>query len=115
MGFSTLYGDTAGAYSPIGDLYKTEVYELAEWRMSQGTSIPQNSFDKPASAELYPDARDDDRLPPYEVLDAVLEDHIENEMGGAELIEAGHDPLIVRDVVRKVQMNEYKRRAEPIA
>lgn len=115
MGFSTLYGDTAGGYAPIGDIYKTEVYELAMWRMRQGASIPQNSIDKPASAELYPDARDDDRLPPYEVLDAILEDHIENELGAAELIEAGHDAEVVRDVVRKVQMNEYKRRSEPIA
>ena len=115
MGFSTLYGDTAGGFAPIGDIYKTEVYELAQWRMRRGASIPQNSIDKPASAELYPDARDDDRLPPYDVLDAILEDHIENEMGAAELIKAGHDAATVREVLRKVQINEYKRRSEPPA
>ena len=115
MGFSTLYGDTAGAYAPIGDIYKTEVYELAEWRCKQGTCIPQNSIDKPASAELYPDAQDEDRLPPYKTLDAILEDHIENGMGADELVEAGHDAETVRFVLKTVQRNEYKRRCEPIS
>ena len=115
MGFSTLYGDTAGAYAPIGDLYKSEVYALARWRAAQGPSIPQASIDKAPSAELYPGARDDDRLPPYDVLDAVLFDHVEGEMGAKALVEAGHDAAVVEQVLRQVQAAEFKRRAEPPA
>ena len=115
MGFSTLYGDTAGAFAPIGDLYKSEVYALARWRASQGASIPQASIDKAPSAELYPDARDADRLPPYDVLDAILFDHVEEEMGAAALVAAGHDEELVRHVVAQVQASEFKRRQEPLA
>lgn len=113
MGFSTLYGDTAGAYAPLGDIYKTEVYELAEWRVKQGVSIPQRSIDKEPSAELYEGALDADRLPPYEELDELLEAHVEGEMGAAEAIEQGFDPELVRRVLPAVQANEYKRRNEP--
>lgn len=115
MGFSTLYGDTAGAYAPIGDIYKTEVYELAEWRSKQGRSIPRASIDKEPSAELYEGARDADRLPPYEKLDELLEAHIEGELGAAELVEQGFDEALVHDVLKTVRINEYKRRCEPIA
>ncbi len=115
MGFSTLYGDTAGAYAPIGDLYKSEVYALARWRVKQGASIPQASIDKAPSAELYPGARDDDRLPPYDVLDAVLYDHVEEEMGAAALVAAGHPAELVGRVLAQVQASEFKRRQEPLA
>ena len=115
MGFSTLYGDTAGAYAPIGDLYKSEVYALARWRREKGASIPQACIDKAPSAELYPDAKDSDRLPPYDVLDAVLYDHIEEELGAAELVLSGHEPSLVHDVLRRVQAAEFKRRQEPPA
>lgn len=115
MGYSTLYGDTAGAFAPIGDIYKTEVYELAEWRNTHETRIPQAIIDKEPSAELYEGARDIDRLPPYEQLDKLLEAHVEGEMGAAEAIEAGFDPELVATVFKTVQANEYKRRSEPIA
>ena len=115
MGFSTLYGDTAGAYAPIGDLYKTQVYELARWRAMQGPSIPQACITKAPSAELYEGAKDSDRLPEYSLLDVVLAAHIEGDMGKAELVEQGFDEKLVDDVLRSVRRSEYKRRTEPIA
>lgn len=115
MGFSTLYGDTAGAFAPIGDLYKTQVYELARWRAERGPSIPQACITKAPSAELYEGARDEDRLPPYDTLDAVLAAHVEAGMGAAELKAEGFDPKLVDEVLRTVARNEYKRRSEPVA
>lgn len=116
MGFSTLYGDTVGAYAPIGDLYKSDVYDLARWRNTLGAeAIPQNCIDKAPSAELYPDATDQDRLPPYEQLDDLLFDYIEGEMSADELIVEGHDAQMVQRVLRAVAANEYKRRMEPPA
>lgn len=115
MGFSTLYGDTAGAYAPIGDLYKTQVYELARWRAAQSVSIPQACIDKAPSAELYQGAKDSDRLPEYDILDQVLAGHIDRELGFRQLVEQGFDPELAADVVHTVQRNEYKRRAEPLA
>lgn len=115
MGFSTLYGDTAGAFAPLGDIYKTEVYELAEWRAKQGPSIPRAIIDKAPSAELYAGALDSDRLPPYDKLDELLEAHVEGEMGAAEAIDEGFDSELVRTVLTTTQRNEYKRRQEPLA
>lgn len=115
MGFSTLYGDTAGAYAPIGDIYKTDVYALAQWRVEQGPSIPQACIDKAPSAELYPGATDQDRLPPYAQLDDLLCDHIEGNMDAAELVARGHDRAMVESVLRAVRVNEFKRRLEPMA
>lgn len=115
MGFSTLYGDTAGAFAPIGDLYKTQVYELARWRAAQGPSIPEACITKAPSAELYEGAKDSDRLPEYALLDTVLAAHIEGEMGVEQLVAEGFDVELVRDVVKTVQRNEYKRRMEPVA
>ncbi len=115
MGFSTLYGDTAGAYAPIGELYKTQVYELARWRAAQGASIPQACIDKAPSAELYEGAKDSDRLPEYDVLDRVLAAHIEGDAGRAQLLEEGFDQDVVDQVLRGVRSSEYKRRVEPVA
>ncbi len=115
VGFSTLYGDTAGAYAPIGGVYKSEVIVLAQWRRLKSASIPQNCIDKKPSAELYPDAKDEDRLPPYNVLDEVLYDHIEEGLGAKELILSGHEPKIVKQVLDAVKNAEYKRRQEPIS
>ena len=114
MGFSTLYGDTAGAYAPIGGLYKTDVYRLARWRAGQGPSIPRGSIEKPPSAELYPGATDQDRLPPYEQLDEVLLRHVEFGQGAETLVEAGFDRELVLQVLSAVRKNEFKRRIEPI-
>ncbi len=115
MGFSTLYGDTVGAFAPIGNLYKTEVYALAAWRVQQGDSIPFECITKAPSAELYEGARDDHRLPPYEQLDAILRDHIDEGLSLEQLIAAGHEPKVARQVVQATQRNEFKRRLEPIA
>jgi NAD+ synthase (glutamine-hydrolysing) len=118
-GYSTLYGDSAGGFGPIKDVLKTMVWELARWRNSQAARagatppIPENSITKPPSAELAPGQLDTDSLPPYEVLDPLLDDYVEKDMGVAELIAAGHDPALVERVVRLVDAAEYKRRQYP--
>jgi NAD+ synthase (glutamine-hydrolysing) len=118
-GYSTLYGDSAGGFGPIKDVLKTLVWELSRWRNAeaarQGTTppIPENSITKPPSAELAPGQMDTDSLPPYEVLDALLDDYVEKDMGTAQLIAAGHDPALVERVVRLVDAAEYKRRQYP--
>jgi NAD+ synthase (glutamine-hydrolysing) len=118
-GYSTLYGDSAGGFAPIKDVFKTMVWELARWRNAEATRlgvtppIPENSITKPPSAELAPGQLDTDSLPPYEVLDALLDDYVEKDMGSAELIAAGHDPALVERVIRLVDAAEYKRRQYP--
>jgi len=118
-GYSTLYGDSAGGFGPIKDVLKTLVWELSRWRNAEAERrgatppIPENSITKPPSAELAPGQMDTDSLPPYEVLDALLDDYVEKDMGTAELIAAGHDPALVERVVRLVDTAEYKRRQYP--
>ena len=118
-GYSTLYGDSAGGFGPIKDVLKTLVWELSRWRNAEAERrgetppIPENSITKPPSAELAPGQMDTDSLPPYEVLDALLDDYVEKDMGTAELIAAGHDPELVERVVRLVDVAEYKRRQYP--
>ena len=118
-GYSTLYGDSAGGFGPIKDVPKTLVWELSRWRNEEASRagatppIPKNSITKPPSAELAPGQMDTDSLPPYEVLDALLDDYVEKDMGTAELIAAGHDPELVERVVRLVDAAEYKRRQYP--
>ena len=109
-GYATLYGDMAGGYAVLKDVFKTLVFDLARWRNRDGEVIPQNTIDKPPSAELRPDQKDTDSLPPYEVLDAILERYIEDDMGPAEIIDEGFDEQLVRRVARMVDRNEYKRR-----
>ncbi len=109
MGYGTLYGDSCGALSVIGDLYKTEVYELSEWINRDREIIPRNSIDKAPSAELRPGQKDSDSLPDYAVLDTILNLHIEEELSFDEIVEEGHDPELVREVLRKVRVNEWKR------
>src|SRR5271169_3726065 len=118
-GYSTLYGDSAGGFGPIKDVLKTLVWELSTWRNEHAERrgatppIPENSITKPPSAELAPGQMDTDSLPPYEVLDALLDDYVEKDMGTAQLIAAGHDPALVERVVRLVDTAEYKRRQYP--
>src|SRR6266487_1548426 len=118
-GYSTLYGDSAGGFGPIKDVPKTLVWELSRWRNEEAARvgatppIPENSITKPPSAELAPGQMDTDSLPPYEVLDALLDDYVEKDMGTSELIAAGHDPDLVERVVRLVDAAEYKRRQYP--
>jgi len=118
-GYSTLYGDSAGGFGPIKDVPKTLVWELSRWRNEEAARagatppVPENSITKPPSAELAPGQMDTDSLPPYEVLDALLDDYVEKDMGTAELIAAGHDPELVERVIRLVDAAEYKRRQYP--
>ena len=118
-GYSTLYGDSAGGFGPIKDVPKTLVWELSRWRNVEAARrgatppIPENSITKPPSAELAPGQMDTDSLPPYEVLDAILDDYVEKDMGTAELVAAGNDPELVERVVRLVDAAEYKRRQYP--
>ena len=118
-GYSTLYGDSAGGFGPIKDVPKTLVWELSRWRNNEAERagltppIPPSSITKPPSAELAPGQLDTDSLPPYEVLDALLDDYVEKDMGSAELIAAGHDPALVERVIRLVDTAEYKRRQYP--
>ncbi|MGB8649479.1 MAG: NAD+ synthase, partial [Mycobacteriales bacterium] len=112
-GFSTLYGDSAGGFAPIKDVPKSLVWRLARWRNSQSLAIPWASIEKPPSAELAPGQLDSDRLPPYDVLDALLDAYVEQDQGRDELLAAGFEPALVDRVVRLVDLAEYKRRQYP--
>ncbi|MCQ2295356.1 MAG: NAD+ synthase [Bacteroidales bacterium] len=109
MGYGTLYGDCCGGISVIGDLYKTEVYELAEYINREREIIPINTIQKPPSAELRPGQKDTDSLPEYPVLDAILNLHLEEQLCFDEIVEEGYDPEVVKMVLRKVKLNEWKR------
>jgi NAD+ synthase (glutamine-hydrolysing) len=113
VGYSTLYGDMAGGFAVIRDVPKTLVYELARWRNGAGVVIPQAVLDKPPSAELRPDQLDTDSLPPYEVLDPILEAYVEDDASVEELVAAGFDRGTVERVVKLVDGAEYKRRQAP--
>lgn len=113
VGYGTLYGDMCGGLSVIGDLYKTEIYELCQYINRQTEIIPHNILTKAPSAELRPDQKDSDSLPPYEVLDAMLYHYIEEENGPAQIIQAGFDPSLVQRILRMVNMNEWKRWQAP--
>jgi len=110
VGYATLYGDMAGGYSVLKDVYKTTVYELARWRNRDSEVIPVATIDKEPSAELRPDQKDSDSLPPYPVLDAILRMYIEDDMTASEIIATGHDDGLVRRISSMVDRNEYKRR-----
>jgi NAD+ synthase (glutamine-hydrolysing) len=115
VGYFTLYGDSVGGYAVIKDLLKTSVYELCRYINSKHARevIPEVVITKPPSAELRPDQRDDQSLPPYEVLDAILELYVEQDQTAAEIIALGHDEALVRRVSRLVDLSEYKRRQGP--
>ena len=110
VGYSTLYGDLAGGFALLKDLYKTEVYNLANFRNSISSVIPQNTIDKEPSAELRPDQFDKDSLPEYELLDEILRMYIEEDSSSEKIISTGIDESIVYDVLSKVDRNEYKRK-----
>jgi len=112
VGYATLYGDMAGGYAVIKDIYKTTVYKIAKWA-SHGR-IPERVFKKPPSAELKPGQTDQDTLPPYEVLDRILYLHIEKCMGEDEIVEYGFEREVVRKVLKMVKKSEFKRRQAPI-
>ena len=119
VGYATLYGDMAGGYNPIKDLYKTEIFRLARWRNANlpsglkgpaGEVIPVSIIEKPPTAELRENQRDQDSLPPYEELDAILEALVEGEAGVADIVAAGHDRATVKRVEALLYSAEYKRR-----
>jgi NAD+ synthase (glutamine-hydrolysing) len=112
-GYATLYGDMAGGFALLKDVLKTEVYELARYRNSISEVIPGNVLTKAPSAELRPGQKDSDALPPYEVLDPIIESYVELDQGVAEMVAAGHDEATVRKVVALVDRAEYKRRQAP--
>ncbi len=112
-GYCTLYGDMAGGFAVIKDVPKTLVFDLCRWRNRQGFVIPPSTIDRPPTAELRPDQKDSDSLPPYDVLDPILEAYVEKDMGVAELLAAGFDEAAVRKAVRLVDLSEYKRRQGP--
>jgi NAD+ synthase (glutamine-hydrolysing) len=118
-GFSTLYGDSAGGFAPIKDVPKTLVWQLARWRNAAARAtgepepIPGEIIDKPPSAELAPDQLDSDRLPDYEVLDAILDGYVEQDLGRADLVALGHPADVVDAVIRLIDHAEYKRRQYP--
>ena len=115
VGYSTLYGDMAGGFAPIKDVPKTLVYELVEWRNAQGGAppIPQRVIDKPPSAELRPNQRDTDTLPPYEELDPIIEAYVEEDRSPEDIVAAGFDRELIDRVVGWIDAAEYKRRQAP--
>ena len=116
MGYATLYGDMAGGFAVLKDVPKTMVYELSRWRNENGTPlnvIPREIIDKPPSAELRPDQKDEDSLPPYDILDGVLQAYVEEDKSYQEIVSLGYDPATVRQVMSAVDRNEYKRRQSP--
>jgi NAD+ synthase (glutamine-hydrolysing) len=120
MGYATLYGDMAGGFAVLKDVPKTTVYELCRWRNGHGRNfgtmddvIPAAILDKPPSAELREDQLDVDSLPPYEVLDPVIEAYVEDDLSYQDMVAQGFDPKVVRQVIAAVDRNEYKRRQAP--
>ena len=116
MGYATLYGDMAGGFAVIKDVPKTLVYKLCRWRNQHGDprpAIPQAIIEKPPSAELMPEQRDQDTLPPYEVLDPMVKAYVEEDYSYQEMVEMGFDPQTIVQVISSVDRNEYKRRQAP--
>ena len=118
VGYATIYGDMNGGYNPIKDLYKTRVFEQCRWRNRvhrdwmmgpAGTVIPESIIHKPPTAELRPDQKDEDSLPPYEVLDSILEGLVDKELSVQQIVDQGHDPEVVKKVEHLLYISEYKR------
>ena len=109
VGYCTIYGDMCGGLAVISDLPKVRVYEVARWINRETEIIPWNTIDKPPSAELRPDQKDQDTLPPYEILDGILELYVENHLSAEEIIARGYEEATVRWVQRRVDLNEWKR------
>jgi NAD+ synthase (glutamine-hydrolysing) len=113
VGYATLYGDMCGGFAPIKDVYKTLVYRLCRYRNTLGAVIPDRVLTRPPSAELRPDQKDSDSLPPYEVLDPLLELYVEHQLSISQIVARGFDEATVRRVAALVRRSEYKRRQAP--
>lgn len=114
VGYSTLYGDMVGGFAPIKDVFKTRVYELARWRNARSPVIPASTLTKPPSAELRPGQTDQDSLPPYDLLDAILVEYVELDRSVDEIVTMGYDRAVVERVAAMVDGAEYKRRQGPV-
>ena len=114
VGYSTLYGDTAGGFSVLKDVSKTLVYRLSNFRNSKNLVIPERIIERPPSAELAPDQKDTDSLPDYSILDPIIEMYVEKDMSPNDIISKGFDEDEVRRILRLIDLNEYKRRQVPI-
>ncbi|MBT9540344.1 NAD+ synthase [Thiobacillus sp.] len=112
-GYATLYGDMAGGFAVLKDVAKTRVFRLANYRNGLSSIIPQRIIDRPPSAELRPDQTDQDSLPPYDVLDAILAAYVERDLSAHDIVAQGFDAAVVRKVIRLVDLAEYKRRQAP--
>ncbi len=110
VGYCTLYGDMCGALAVIADVFKTDIYKMARWVNRKGVIIPMDSITKPPSAELRPNQKDQDSLPPYETLDAILDAYLVRNLSKAEIIALGFEAAVVNDVINKITFSEYKRR-----
>jgi NAD+ synthase (glutamine-hydrolysing) len=116
VGYSTIYGDSVGGFAPIKDVPKTMVWELARWRNAAAEArgdrgpIPENSITKPPSAELRPGQVDEDSLPPYEILDGILDAYITRALGAADVVALGYDAAVVDEITTLVDRSEWKRR-----
>ena len=122
VGYATIYGDMAGGYNVLKDMYKTTVFELSRWRNANrprlglgpdGAVMPDRVITKPPTAELRENQRDDDSLPPYDILDPILHALVEEELSAAEIAARGYDPAIVARIERLLYIAEYKRRQAP--
>ena len=110
VGYCTLYGDMCGGLAVLSDLPKTMVYRLSEWVNRHQVVIPVSTLTKPPSAELRPDQKDQDSLPDYEILDAILQSYVVDHRSAGEIVSMGYDQAIVTRIIRLIDMNEYKRR-----
>ena len=113
VGYSTLYGDTAGGFAVLKDVPKTWVYELANYRNTINEVIPQRIIDRPPSAELAPDQKDSDNLPEYKILDEIIEFYVEKDLSVAAIVEKGFDEKTVKKIIHLIDRSEYKRRQAP--
>ncbi len=113
VGYATLYGDMAGGFAVLKDVSKTRVVRLANYRNSLSQVIPQRIIDRPPSAELRPDQTDQDSLPPYDILDAILVAYVEGDLPARDIVALGYDAAVVRKVIRMVDLAEFKRRQAP--
>ncbi|MEL7489013.1 MAG: NAD(+) synthase, partial [Pseudomonadota bacterium] len=122
VGYATLYGDMNGGYNPLKDVYKTDVFKMCRWRNAQsghgmkgpdGLVIPERIITKPPSAELREDQKDEDSLPPYDILDGILERLVEREMAVADIVAHGFEEATVRRIEHLLYVAEYKRRQAP--
>jgi NAD+ synthase (glutamine-hydrolysing) len=114
VGYSTLYGDMAGGFDVLKDVFKTQVFALARYRNTISDVIPETVITRPPSAELAPDQKDEDSLPPYDILDQILALYVEQDQSAEAIIAKGFNREQVERVIRLVDVNEYKRRQAPV-